>query len=68
MNGLASLGIFLVIYAVFVFYIAAKKPKSIWKMKKIQMFVNSLGEKGTVIFFYVWGAIALGFGIWLLVR
>lgn len=68
MNGLALLGLVLVIYAVFVFFIAAKKPKSIWEMKKIQMFINSLGEKGTVIFFYIWGAIALGFGIWLLVR
>ncbi|MCK5763418.1 MAG: hypothetical protein KAH05_04800 [Clostridiales bacterium] len=68
MNGLAFLGLFLLIYAVAVFFIAAKKPSSIWKMKKIQMFVNLLGEKGTVIFFYIWGAIALGFGIWLLVR
>ncbi len=68
MNGLAFLGLVLVIYAVLVFFIAAKKPNSIWKMKKIQMFINALGEKGTVIFFYIWGAIALGFGIWLLVR
>ena len=66
MNGLALLGLFLVIYGAFVFIIALIKPKAIWEMGKIQAFVKRLGEKGTVIFFFIWGAIALGFGIWLL--
>ena len=29
---------------------------------------DKLGENGTVVFFFVFAAIALGFGIWLLVR
>ena len=66
MNGWALLGLFLIIYGAFVFFIAIKKPEAIWKMGKIQAFVKKLGEKGTVIFFFVWGIIALGFGIWLL--
>ncbi len=68
MNGLALLGILLIIYAVVVVVLAIKKPKSIWEMGKIKMFIKLLGDRGTVIFFYVFAAIALGFGIWLLVR
>jgi len=68
MNGLALLGLFLILYAIVVVVLAIKKPKSIWEMGKIKAFIKVLGEKGTVIFFYVFAAIALGFGIWLLVR
>lgn len=68
MNGLALLGLFLILYAVLVVVLAIKKPKSIWEMGKIKMFIKLLGEKGTVIFFYVIAAVALGFGIWLLVK
>ena len=69
MNGLALLGIFLVLYGVFVFFLTfTKKPQSIWNMGKIQGFVKALGETGAVIFFLVWGAAALGVGIWLRVR
>jgi hypothetical protein len=32
------------------------------------MFIKLLGDKGTVIMFYIIAAVALGFGIWLLVR
>ena len=68
MNGLALLGLFLVFYAVVVVFIALKKPQKMWDMAKIRAFRNKLGENGTVIFFFIWAAIALGFGIWLLVR
>ncbi len=68
MNGFALLGLFLIIYAAAVYLIALKKPKSIWEMGKIKFFRNRLGEKGTVIFFIIFGTIALGFGIWLLVK
>lgn len=61
------LGLFLLVYGIFVFYIAlTKKPDKIWNMGKIQGFVKILGEKGTVIFFIVWGVIALAVGIYLL--
>ena len=68
MNGLALLGLVLVLYAALVFFVAIKKPDSLWDMNKIRAFRSKLGDKGTVIFFLIWGAIALGFGIWLLVR
>jgi len=66
MNGWALLGILAIIYAIAVVYIAIKKPEKIWKMAKIQGFIKVLGEKGTVIFFYVWAVIFLGLGIWCL--
>ena len=66
MNGLALLGILLIAYAVLVVWIAVKKPPKIWQMAKIKLFIKALGEKGTVIFFYVFAAVALGFGIWLM--
>lgn len=67
MNGLALLGLFLVVYAVAVVAIAVKKPPSIWNMAKIRFFRKFLGEQGTVIFFYVFAAIAAVVGVWLLV-
>ena len=67
-NWLALLGIALVAYAAFVIYVALKKPPKIWDMAKIRLFRKALGEKGTVIMFWVFAAISLGFGIWLLVR
>ena len=40
MEGLALLGIFLLLYAVIVIVIAVMKPKNIWEMKKIQIFIK----------------------------
>jgi len=51
MDGLAFLGLVLILYAVLVVYIAVKKPPVIWDMKKIEVFKKMMGEKGTVIFF-----------------
>ena len=68
MNGLALLGIVLVVYGALVFLFAFKKPDSLYEIGKIRAIRSKLGEKGAVILFYIWGAIALGFGIWLLVR
>ena len=68
MNGLALLGLFLILYAIVVVVLAAKKPTSIWEMGKVKWFRKALGETGTVILFYVIASVALGFGIWLLVR
>ena len=66
MNGWGILGLVLIAYAAAVVYITAKKPENIWEMPKIKLFRKVLGEKGTVIFFYLFAAVALGFGIWLL--
>lgn len=68
MNGLALLGLLLIIYAVFVVFIAVKKPAKIWEMAKIRMFIKIMGEKGTVIFFIVFAIIVGAAGVWLLIR
>ncbi|MCM1988273.1 hypothetical protein [Oceanirhabdus seepicola] len=68
MNVWALLGILALLYAVMVFVIAAKKPEKIWNMKKIEGFKKVLGEKGTVIFFYIWGAAFVVLGVWLLMK
>lgn len=68
MDGMALLGILLLLYAVLVIWIAVKKPKAMWEMAKIRMFRKWFGDQGTVIFFFFWAALATGFGIWLLIR
>lgn len=68
MNGLALLGILLIIYASGVFFITMKKPESIWNMVKIRMFRKVLGEVGTVILFYIIAIIAAAVGIWLMIK
>ena len=66
MNWYPLLGLVALAYAGLVIYLAAtKKPAAIWNMAKIQSFVKVLGEKGTIIFFYVWGALFVALGIWL---
>lgn len=68
MNTMALLGILAILYAVMVIVIAVKKPEKVWNMKKIEAFKKVLGEKGTVIFFYIWGAAFAVLGIWLLMK
>lgn len=68
MDGLALLGILAFVYAGVVFFIAYKKPDKIWNMAKINAFKKILGEKGTIIFFYIWGMLAIILGIWLVTK
>lgn len=68
MNGWALLGLFLILYSVSVFFITLKKPEGIWNMAKIRFFRKVLGEKGTVLSFYIIAAIVAVIGIWLLLR
>ena len=68
MNGLAFLGIIMVIYSAFVVWIAIKKPPKIWGMAKVKLFIKVLGEKGTVIFFYIFALIVAVVGVWLIVK
>ncbi|WP_461205966.1 hypothetical protein [Clostridium sp. DL1XJH146] len=65
MNVYALLGILAILYVVAVVYIAVKKPTKIWEMAKIKIFRKVLGDKGTVIFFYVWAAAFVVLAIWL---
>jgi hypothetical protein len=66
MDTLTMIGIFLVVWGAAVGLLALAKPKSIWKMGKIQGFVQLLGEKGTVILFLILGAAALVGGMAIL--
>ena len=65
MNVWPLLGLLAFAYAGLVVWITVKKPAKIWGMAKIQTFVKVMGEKGTVIFFYVWAGLAIILGIWL---
>ena len=67
MNWNALWGTLLIVYGALVIFIALKKPAAIWSMGKIKAFIKVLGEKGTVIFFYIWAALALGFGLWFFI-
>lgn len=64
---MTALAIILIVYGLFVFWITYAKPAKIWNMGKIQGFVSAFGERGTEIFFYIWGLAALIIGIVLLV-
>lgn len=61
-------GILAIVYALAVVIITVLKPEVIWRMKKIQLFIKYLGDRGTEIFFYVWSLIFLVLGVWLLTR
>ena len=58
------LGLLAWIYAAFVVFVAIKQPPAVWDMAKIRAFRKVLGDKGTVIFFYIWAVIFVGLGIW----
>ena len=68
MNGLLVLAIVLFIYGALVLVITVLKPKPIWEMGKIQGFVKLLGEKGTVVFFVLWGLAAIVGGYFALIN
>ncbi len=68
MNGFALLGILCFIYTAFVFFVTIKKPEKIWNMAKVRGFKKVLGEKGTVIFFNIFGLLVLALGIWLIMK
>ena len=52
--GMLILGIFMILYGVFVIFLSiTKKPAAIWNMGKVQGFVKILGETGTKIFFII---------------
>lgn len=68
MNINALLGILAFVYAGMVFFITFKKPEKIWNIGKIKGFRKVLGEKGTVIFFYAFGLLAVAVGAWLFTK
>ena len=66
MDGITIIGIAFILWGLATVSIALFKPKAIWKMGKIQGFVQILSETSTVIFFIIVGAIAIGAGIFIL--
>ncbi len=60
------LGLLLIIYAIIVIFSAVAKPAIIWNSFKIRAFIKILGEKGTLILFYVVAGSALLLGVLLL--
>ena len=68
MDGLALIGLILLVYAGAVVYITLKKPEAIWNMAKIRVFRKLLGDRSTEIFFYLFALASAGFGLWLLVN
>ena len=68
MDTLTIIAFALILYGIIAIALAYFKPKSIWKIGKIQGFVQLLGEKGTVIFFDLIGVLTIAGGIYLLIR
>jgi hypothetical protein len=66
LNVRAFIGVLLLFYGALVVFLTLNKPKVIWNMKKIKLFEKLLGERGTVVFFYVFAAVSIVAGIWLL--
>ncbi len=66
MNIKALIGIILLIYAGAVLGMTITKPPKLWNIAKIKWFRDKLGEKGTVIFFFIWAALFAGIGFYLL--
>ncbi len=67
MNWNPLLGILALAYGGLVFFIAIKKTPAIWDMAKVRGFRKVLGDKGTEIFFYIWGVLFVALAIWLFV-
>ena len=62
------LSLFLILWGAGTLFVALRKPAAVWKLGKIQGFVQLLGEKGTVIFFVFIGVATIAGGIYLLVK
>lgn len=66
MDLLTIIAVFLILYGLACFYVALAKPEAIWRLGKLQGFVQLLSEKGTVIMLLVLGAAALVGGLAIL--
>jgi len=67
MNWKPLVGLLLLAYGALCVLWGIKKPQKIWEMGKIKAFRKVLGEKGTVILFFVVGVVAIGFGLWFFI-
>ncbi|MEX1308395.1 MAG: hypothetical protein AB1Z19_07700 [Eubacteriales bacterium] len=67
MNWNPLVGLLALVYGALCLFWGVKKPEKIWEMGKIKMFRKVLGEKGTVILFFVFGVAAVGVALWLFI-
>ncbi len=68
MNWNPLLALLAFAYTGLVFWVTLKKPEKIWNMGKVQMFVKILGERGTEIFFIIFGILFAILGVWLITQ
>jgi len=68
METLTIIAYALILYGIIAIALAYFKPNSIWKIGKIQGFVQLLGEKGTVVFFTLIGVATIAGGVYLLLK
>ena len=66
MDTLTIIGWFLSLWGLATLWVALLKPKPIWRMGKIQGFVQLFTETGAVIFFAIVGLAALAGGLLIL--
>lgn len=66
MTTLTCIGIFLIVWGILALLIGIFKPANIWKLGKIQGFVQIMSEKGFQIFLCVLGVAALAGGVVIL--
>lgn len=59
------ISIFLMIYGILVLYLTLTKSNLLFGNMKTKMFYKLFGEKGTYIFFLIFGILALAVGIYL---
>lgn len=66
MNWYPLLALLAFAYTGVVFWMTIKKPEKLWNIAKVQGIIKVLGERGTEIFFYIFGLAFTVLGIWLL--
>lgn len=68
MGFLTGLAIFLILYGLGCLYVGLARPPAIWRLGKLQGFVQLLGANGTVIMLVGLGGVTLAAGVFLLFR
>lgn len=66
MTTLQIIGVVLIVWGALCVAIGVLKPQALWKLGKLQGFVQLLGDRGTQIFLIVIGVAAMVGGILIL--
>ncbi len=68
MNWYPLIALIAFAYAAATLFIIIKKPPSMMKLGKVEIFQKMIGEKGTDILYYAVAALAIGIGVWALMQ